>query len=136
MGKQATVEVATDGGSDSFRQVLPVDEVDWRRSSASFVAVSSELMAFAPPVFDVVWRRPAGGPVHRASDHLILDVILDLDAFGDRLLIVGGRRGDDGTYLPDGAFAWLAETSDGRLQLNSVYFRRGAGKPGASSSAV
>lgn len=124
-GRQGTVEVTLDGEAGQFRQLFPLDEVDWRQSSAALVAVSSQLLAFAPPVFDVVWRQKPDGAIHRASAHHILDVILDLDAFEDRLLIVGGRRADDGAYLPEGAFAWLAETDEGKLDLDPVHYSAG-----------
>ncbi len=124
-GRQGSVELSLDGEGSQLRQVFPLNELDWRESSAALVAVSSKLLSFAPPLFDVVWRERPEGSIRRASAHHILDVILDLDAFGDRLLIVGGRRGDDGSYLPEGAFAWLAETAEGKLDLQPVYYSGG-----------
>lgn len=120
--RQGTVELRLAADRFELERAFALDDVEWRRSFAMHVAVSPELMAFAPPYFEVVWKTGRKSSEHRSAGELGLEHILDLDAAGGRLLIVGGRRGPDGTYLPGGVFAWLGESRGGELSLDPVYY--------------
>jgi len=91
----------------------------WR---AQEVARSISHVATSAPVFSLAWR-PRNGD-RQPTVHPFAAVV-DFDLWRDRILILGGRRDDAGTWCPEGAIAWRGRLGGGLLDsLHSVYFSR------------
>lgn len=70
---------------------------------ASRLARAESAWVTASPVHAVAWQREGHGRLEQVD----FVSIVDLDASGDRLLVLGQRRDEEGRFAPDGALAWI-----------------------------
>jgi len=96
---------------------------------ASRLALANDRLVAAAPIFTFSWKQRPEGRLHSA----VHDVILDLDAQGDRLLILGALKEADGAFATDGAIAWIGKILAGAKGLRPVYFSIAG--PGAKTVA-
>ncbi|MEM7586936.1 MAG: hypothetical protein AAF560_26330 [Acidobacteriota bacterium] len=92
----------------------------------SRIGVSSEYIAVASGIFTVGWKARAGDEKGNDPGELdgmgLFEMIEDLDVSGDRLAILGTRRGDRNLISPDGAIAWTASMPEELGDLEPVLF--------------
>jgi hypothetical protein len=96
------------------------------------LAVSSQTLATASLVATLVWRpvkaNPGGPVLFRRKE---IPITHDFDLSGDRLLLMGLARFENGDFAPDGAVAWIGTTSSDLADLKPVL--HDVGGPGAPS---
>ena len=88
-----------------------------------YLGRSQNFVATADLAFGLRWR--GRGP----DDSIVsqpIEYVADLDVHGDRLLLAGLRRDDEGKLGADGAFVWLASLPDGALRPILPFTSRGA----------
>lgn len=114
------------GGSLAPRMVLPAGNGRDQVWLATHLGVSERYLAIAAPAFSYGWleRRRATQIEVRA-----LEMTVDLDLSGDRLLLLGGeKKGDE--MAPDGAIAWLGSLTSDLADLRPVHLSsEGRGVP-------
>lgn len=86
------------------------------------LGVSDRLLVVGAPAQELTWRATGGTARWNRETS---DVIADLDVHGDRLLVIGARRGSGGLWAPNGALAWLARPGPEGLALRPVAFLPG-----------
>lgn len=95
------------------------------------IAPSARTLVIASSFRSFTWFDRAGG--HLAPPvpfEAIVDV--DVDAGGRRVALLGARRGDDGTYAPDGAMAWIGSIESRLADLKPILYS----KTGPGSQAM
>lgn len=92
-------------------------------SRYQYLGRSQHYMATADLAFGLRWRGsdPADAIVSQPIEY-----VADLDVHGDRLLLAGLRRDDEGKLGADGAFAWLASLPGGALRPILPFTNRAA----------
>lgn len=90
------------------------------------VAASRDHLVVSSPVFSIAWKRLDGG---RLSGQVAFDAPTGLDLNGDRVAVLGFRKGERGRPAPDGAIAWVGHLSAGLDDLTPVLYS--ADGPGA-----
>jgi len=115
-----TLEVPTIGTAPVPRMVVPISGPRGLWSS-EFVAVSSQFIAVGAPAYQICWML-------RDMPEVWLDMAVDspvsLDVWGDRLLLLGSRKGLDGKAMPDGSMAWIGSLNDGLRVFKPVLLPR------------
>ncbi len=100
---------------------------------ASRLGRSATHLVVAPPLFSFAWRLAETSALRETP----FDVVVDLDVFEDRLVILGGLKDMEGRYSPDGAIAWTGRLSDGSEGLKPIYYSiAGAGATPMAECAV
>lgn len=102
--------------------VVPAGQRLW---AAARAGASSRYIAMGAPAHTVAWRALPGGPLKA----FMLDTIVDLDVFNDRLVLLGARKDERQRFAPDGAIAWMGSLDKDLSDLKPVYFS--AAGPGA-----
>ncbi|MEM7480579.1 MAG: hypothetical protein AAF481_05355 [Acidobacteriota bacterium] len=98
---------------------------------SSHLGVSPDLLVVSSAGLSYAWAPKASLELREGdfqSD--ALDSIVDVDLLGKDLLILGGWRGDQGAYAPDGSIAWLLELGgESTVRRPVFYSRSGPGTP-------
>lgn len=123
-GKEGVFEVSLGDRSSAPRLVVPGSGPGsvWL---AQLLGVADKFLVVGAPAFQVLWspRGATGGGGEAA-----FDVVEDLDAYRDRLLVLGWRRDAHGRSSPDGAMAWLGSLAKNLTDIRPVFFSaRGPG---------
>lgn len=116
-------------------------EPDWGKPEVVFPAgprlwaaaragASSGYIAMGAPAHTVAWRKLPAGDLKA----ILLDTVVDLDVFDDRLVVLGARKDERQRFAPDGAIAWVGSLSKDLADLKPVYFS--ASGPGARPMAA
>lgn len=96
------------------------------------VARAGTRLWLGAPVRAVGWREVREGKLEAGGSRLdFFDFIVDIDAFADRVLVLGASRGKDDSFCPDGAIAWLGTTAGREISLRPVLFSSSG--PGAAN---
>lgn len=112
-------EIPLTGSPDSSRRVvargMSLDELRF----IGDLAVSGDLLAVGGFVYSYGWtRRSHQGLLGQYA----LEANVDLDLFGDRILILGVKRDEQRSYSPDGAIGWIGPLLEGSDGLAAVYY--------------
>jgi hypothetical protein len=110
-GPAGALKVRIEPGWGGPQVVFPGDAGVW---AAARIGASGSHLAVGAPGMVVGWRRLPGGPVRILS----FDLVVDLDVFKDKVVLLGARKDERGRFAPDGAIAWL-----GSLDLDSAGLR-------------
>ena len=88
---------------------------------AARLARSPEYLVVASPVHNLTWLRAGASTPAPAFP---IAAITDLDVRGDRLVVLGARRGDDpqSTWSPDSAIAWLGSLDHDLQDLRPILY--------------
>jgi hypothetical protein len=116
----ARVSVTTSDPPDWLPGWAGGGAVGWRYM---YLGRSPRFMATGDLAFGLRWRGTG------EADAIVsqpIEYIADLDVHGDRLLLAGLRRDENGNLGADGAFAWLASLPGGALRPILPFTDRGA----------
>jgi hypothetical protein len=95
--------------------VLPAGSRLW---AAARAGASSGYVAMGAPAHTVAWKKLPAGDLKA----ILLDTVVDLDVFDDRLVVLGARKDERQRFAPDGAIAWVGSLSKDLADLKPVYF--------------
>lgn len=85
----------------------------------SHAAHSEGLVAAAALVQALAWKpMQSESPVRVKA----FAAVVDMDLSGDRALLLGGRRGPEGQWCPDGAIAWTAKLDETLEALTPIFY--------------
>ena len=81
---------------------------------------TSKYLVVTAPARSIFWKQldQDSGYAGREGS---FDLILDVDAARDRMLILGARRDSEGRYAPQGTIGWLGTLTDKGLQVEPFY---------------
>jgi hypothetical protein len=91
--------------------------------------VTPSFLVVASPVFAVRWHDRQT----TRDQTLSFAAILDLDANGHRLLLLGAQKDEQERFAPDGAIAWIGSLTRDLADLRPVYYSSSG--PGAKTVA-
>lgn len=94
-----------------------------------FLGASPAYLVAAAPAHRLTWVARTPAAKRPISTSLEFDSVHDLDVSGERVLVLGLRRADDGTLAGDGAIGWTATLGAKLTDLRPVQFS--ASGPGA-----
>lgn len=89
------------------------------------LGASSSHVAAAGPLFDLAWTPLTDSHPRRPS----FEFIEDIDVWGNRIVVLGTSRANDGAYAPDGAIAWVGSLDRDLADRKPVLYSRSG--PGA-----
>ena len=95
--------------------------------NTQYLALSADRVVVGAPAFVVGSALKKGGPLEAT----VFEAALDLDAQGDRVLVLGVRRDEQHRYAPEGAIAWQGSLSKKLGDWQPAAFA--AAGPGVSS---
>lgn len=98
----------------------------WLVDSLGF---SAGRFVVAAPFHALGWGR-VDSKTDDLEEVFAMEHVVDLDLRGDRLLLLGAQRGDDGAFAPDGAIAWLGEVGKDPAEARPVLYAEDG--PGAA----
>lgn len=102
--------------------LVPAGKSLW---AAARVGASSRYLAVGAPAHSVAWRKLPAGELQATQ----LDMVVDLDVFENRIVLLGARKGERGEFAPDGAIAWTGSLDKNLADLKPVLYS--AAGPGA-----
>lgn len=130
LGKSGAVTVAV-GGIQAKSETLIPAATNGGFFFSSRLALSPQWALVASPFGGLSWRNLASGAM--APKPFPLAVVVDVDIRGDRAAILGGDRGENGDWSPDGAIAWTGSLSRNLSDLRPLMVA--AQKSGAMAMA-
>lgn len=74
----------------------------------SRLGASPQFLLMASPVFSTFWHPRSSADPGEVQTSYRFEAIIDLDLAGDRLLLLGAQKDEQGRFAPDGAIAWTA----------------------------
>ena len=131
LAREGSVEVALSPLGKKVREVIRGSQKAGGFWGSSRLGVSEDFFAVAAPLQSITWIPRGAGSLRKERGGF--DFIEDIDVGGKRLLVLGARRGENGTLAPEGGIAWLASLDKNLEDLRPVLFDRLG--PGAVSLA-
>jgi hypothetical protein len=130
--KSGVVEYSLDGKAP-LKQMIPGSKEPGGFWLSYHLAVSPRYLVDGSPLFALTWR-PLDSTVRKDVPFEGID---DLDIQGNKVAVVGVRRGADRTFAPDGAIAWIGSLDKDLTDLKPLLFDAGgAGAPSANACGI
>lgn len=130
LGRGGVIRTVVEGPSRTVNVMPPADRGGFVVSGR--IAVGRDHLVVASPIGGIGWIPLNAGTSRKVSEKGFLSV-MDVDARGDRLAVLGADSGSEQGLARDGTIAWIGSLSKGLADMRPLM--RGRAKPGGKDMA-